>query len=32
MPSQPMSYMGAANALNAAGLFAGVGAVLAFFL
>ena len=31
-PSSPVPYTGAANALNAAGVLAGVGAVLAFFL
>lgn len=28
----PPSYTGAANAMNAAGAFAGVGAIAAFFL
>lgn len=33
MPSKPITpYVGAANALNAAGVLAGFGAVLAFFL
>lgn len=31
-PSSPVQYTGAANVLNAAGLFAGIGAIIAFFM
>jgi hypothetical protein len=31
-PSSPVPYTGAANAMNAAGLFAGIGAIVAFFM
>lgn len=31
-PSSPVPYTGAANAMNAAGLLAGIGAIVAFFM